>query len=122
MSLKKQTLSGILWTFTDTFVLKGLSFFASIILARLLGPTEFGQIGMSSFFIVLRISLVDCCLTSSIFRNQNADDKDYSTVFYLNLMMSIAVYGLLFFTAPWIADFYDQEILNPIIRMYCFSF
>jgi O-antigen/teichoic acid export membrane protein len=122
MSLKKQTLSGILWTFTDTFVLRGLSFVASIILARLLGPTEFGLIGMISVFIALGTSLVDSGLSASIIRTQNADDRDYSTVFYLNLMMSAAVYGLLFFAAPWIADFYGQEILVPIIRLYCFSF
>lgn len=122
MSLKKQTLSGIIWTFTDTFVLRGLSFFASIILARLLGPTEFGLIGMISVFIAIGTSLVDSGLSASLIRTQNADDRDYSTVFYLNLMMSVAVYGLLFFAAPWIADFYDQEILVPIIRLYCFSF
>lgn len=122
MSLKKQTLSGIIWTFTDTFVLKGLSFFASIILARLLGPTEFGLIGMISVFIAIGTSLVDSGLSASIIRTQDADDRDFSTVFYLNLMMSVAVYGLLFFAAPWIADFYGQEILVPIIRLYCFSF
>src|SRR5690554_7609297 len=100
MSLKKQTLSGILWTFTDTFVLRGLSFFASIVLARLLGPTEFGLIGMISIFIALGTSLVDSGLSASIIRTQNADDRDYCTVFYLNLMMSLLVYGIVFFTAP----------------------
>lgn len=122
MSLKKQTLSGIIWTFTDTFVLRGLSFFASIILARLLGPTEFGLIGMISVFIAIGTSLVDSGLSASIIRTQNADDRDYSTVFYLNLMMSLLVYILLFFAAPWIADFYGQDILTPIIRLYCLSF
>src|SRR5690606_19634638 len=122
MSLKKQTLSGIIWTFTDTFVLKGMSFFASIILARLLGPTEFGLIGMISVFIAIGTSLVDSGLSASIIRTKDADDSDFSTVFYLNLMMSVAVYGLLFFTAPWIADFYGHDILVPIIRLYCFSF
>ncbi len=122
MSLKKQTLSGILWTFTDTFILRGLSFFASIILARLLGPTEFGLIGMISVFIAIGISLVDSGLSASIIRTPNADDKDFSTVFYLNLMMSVAVYALLFFASPWISDFYGQQILTPIIRLYCISF
>ena len=122
MSLRKQTLLGVLWTFTDTFVLRGLSFFASIVLARLLGPTEFGLIGMISIFIALGTSLVDSGLSASIIRTQNADDRDYSTVFYLNLMMSLLVYGIVFFTAPFIADFYGQDILVPIIRLYCISF
>lgn len=122
MSLKKRTFSGLIWTFVDAFVLKGLSFVAIIILARLLGPAEFGLVGMITVFIAIGTSLVDSGLSSSIIRTKNADDSDYSTVFYLNLFMSAVVYCLLFFMAPYIAAFYDQEILTNLIRLYCLSF
>ena len=122
MSLKKQTLSGVFWTFTDTFVLRGLSFIASVILARLLGPTEFGLIGMISIFIAIGNSLVDSGLSASIIRTKDANNEDFSTVFYLNLLMSFLVYALLFVTAPLIADFFNQEILVLIVRVYCINF
>ncbi len=122
MSLKKQTFSGLLWTFADTFLLKGVSFIAIIILARLLGPREFGLIGMISVFIAIGTSLVDSGLSSSIIRTSDTDDSDFSTVFYLNLIISFLVYIILFFGAPFIAEFYHQEVLTNIIRLYCFSF
>lgn len=122
MSLKKQASSGVFWTFMDSFILKGFSFISSIFLARLLGPKEFGLIGMISVFVAVGTSMVDSGLSASIIRTKNADDSDYSTVFYLNLGMSFLVYGLLFFSAPYIAEFYNQEILINIIRLYCLSF
>jgi len=122
MSLRKQTLLGIFWTFTDTFVLRGMSFIASVILARLLGPTEFGLVGMISVFVAIGNSLVDSGLSASIIRTKEANDEDFSTVFYLNLLLSVLVYGLLFISAPYIAAFFNQDILIPIVRIYCISF
>ena len=122
MSLKKQTLSGVFWTFTDTFILRGLSFIASVVLARLLGPTEFGLVGMISVFVAIGNSLVDSGLSASIIRTKEANDQDFSTVFYLNLLMSVLVYGLVFIAAPYIASFFNQDILIPIVRIYCISF
>ena len=89
--LRKQTFSGLIWTFADTFLLRGVSFIATIVIARLLGPSEFGLIGMISVFIAIGTSLVDSGLSSSLIRTQDADDTDFSTVFYLNLGMSFLV-------------------------------
>lgn len=122
MSLKKQTFSGVIWTFADSFFIKGITFVASLILARILGPKEFGLIGMISIFIAIGISLVDSGLAASIIRTKDPDSRDYSTVFYTNLAISIVVYLILFFSAPLIADFYNQQILINLIRVYCLSF
>jgi O-antigen/teichoic acid export membrane protein len=122
MSIKKQTVSGLLWTFVDAFLLKGLSFIAIIVLARLLGPSDFGLFGMITVFISIGISLVDSGLSASLIRTKNSDDSDYSTVFYLNLLLSIILYIILFFASPFISLFYHQEILTNLIRLYCLSF
>ena len=122
MSLKKQTFSGLIWTFTDTIFLKGSSFVAQLVLARLLGPKEFGLIGMIAVFVAIGASLVDSGLSSSLIRTKDADDKDFCTVFFTNLTISILVYIIVFIAAPFIAKFYDQSILVPIIRTYCLSF
>lgn len=121
-SLKKQTFSGITWTAIDTFVLKGLSFLALLLLARWLGPDEFGLIGMFAVFVTIGLTLVDSGLSHSVIRKQDADDRDYSTVFYANLAISLLVYILLFFTAPFIAEFYHQPLLTDIVRVYCITF
>lgn len=122
MSLQKKALGGVFWTVVDTFILKGLSFIAMIILARWLGPTEFGLVGMVAVFIAIGASLTDSGMSASLIRTKNADDKDFSTVFILNLLLSCIVYLVLFFAAPFIADFFKQPILTSVLRIYCLSF
>jgi O-antigen/teichoic acid export membrane protein len=122
MSLKKQTFYGVFWMFADTILLKGISFFAVLILARILGPKDFGLIGMISIFIAIGTSLIDSGLSSSIIRTENANESDYSTIFYLNIGVSCIIYLIIFFAAPVVAYFFDQEILTQILRLYCLSF
>ena len=66
--------------------------------------------------------MVESGMSSSLIRVRDADDTDYSTVFYLNIIASGIVYCVFFFAAPYIADFYQQQILTVIIRVYCLSF
>ncbi|WP_025124797.1 lipopolysaccharide biosynthesis protein [Myroides odoratimimus] len=122
MSLKGQAIGGIIWTVVDTFILKGLSFIATLILARWLGPAEFGLVGMIAVFIAIGTSLTDSGLTNSLIRAREKDDRDYTTVFWLNLGMSALVYSVLFISAPLIASFFKQPILIGLVRLYCLSF
>lgn len=122
MSLKKQTFSGLIWTFTDTFFVKGLMFVAMILLARWIGPTDFGLVGMIAIFIAIGKSLIDSGMTNSLIRTKEPEQSDYSTVFIVNLIMSLLVYGIIYFAAPYIADFFGHMILIDIIRVYCLLF
>ena len=123
MSLGKKTVSGIAWTFSQQFSVQLITFIVQIVLARLLSPKEFGLIAMLAVFIGIGNSLVDSGLTSSLIRTPDAGQRDYSTVFFINLAGSIIVYFSLFFAAPLIAEFYNQgELLISIIRVYTLSF
>lgn len=122
MSLRKQALSGVLWSLANQLSTKGIAFIVSIILARLLLPTEFGLIGMISVFVGIGTILFDAGMTQSLIRTKNPDQADYSTVFFFNLIGSTLIYIIIFFTAPLIATFYEQEILTGIIRLYCLTF
>lgn len=122
MSLRKKAIGGVIWTVVDTFVLRGFSFLATIVLARWLGPEEFGLVGMIAVFIAIGTSITDSGLSNSLIRTKNADDKDFSTVFILNLALSASVYLFLFLAAPYIADFFGQPVLKNLVRVYCLSF
>lgn len=122
MSLKKTALSGMVWTVTQQFGSQGIIFLVQMIMARILEPSEFGLIGMITVFMALSSSLVDSGMTQSLIRTKNPDQTDYSTVFFFNMLMSILIYLVVFFCAPLIADFYEQPILKPIVRVYCISF
>lgn len=121
-SLRKKTLSGLLWTVIDTFVLRGMSFLSTVILARWLGPEEFGILGMIAIFIAIGASIMDSGMSSSLIRMEAPQERDYSTVFLLNLGLSTVFYLLIFAGAPFIAKFYQQPILTDLVRVYALSF
>lgn len=122
MSLKKQAVDGVIWTFLQQFSVQFINFGVQIVLARLLLPEMFGLIAMLSVFISIGKSLLDSGMTSSLIRTKNPDQLDYSTVFVTNFLISIAVYLLTFLGAPLVAKFYNQDILKNILRLYALSF
>lgn len=122
MSLKKQAIAGIKWTFLQQFSVQIINFAVQIILARLLMPEMFGLIAMVVVFMSIGQALMDGGMTSSLIRTNNPDQLDYSTVFITNIIMSLGVYGVVFIAAPYIALFYNQEILTNIIRILSLTF
>lgn len=122
MNLKKQSLSGFIWTFIDTFFVRGFMFIAMILLARWIGPVDFGLVGMIAIFLAIGKLLTDSGLTNSLIRTKNTDESDYSTVFFVNIFMSVLAYVIIYFSAPSIADFFGYEILIEIVRIYCLLF
>ena len=122
MSLKKQALTGFFWSSMQTLGTQGLGIIVSVILARLLLPSEFGLIAMLGIFIGIGTTLIGGGLTQSLIRTENPDEEDYATVFYFNLVGSIIIYGITFIAAPFIADFYNQTQLTIIVRIYSSTF
>src|SRR5690606_76912 len=122
MSLKKKAINGILWTLGQQIGVQGINFVVQIILARLLKPEAFGLIAMIQVFLAIGVALMDSGMISSLIRTKDADQADYSTVFFINLFSSIIIYLILFFTAPFIASFFEQPLLELIIRVYTLSF
>ncbi|WP_223634439.1 lipopolysaccharide biosynthesis protein [Planococcus sp. 4-30] len=116
-SLKKKTVSGLLWSFGDMIGNQGIQFIIQIILARLLLPEDFGIIGMILVFVALSNSLVDSGFTQALIRDQKANQTDYSTVFYFNLGISILIYGVLFLSAPLISNFFEEQQLTALVRV-----
>lgn len=117
MSLRNQATAGLVWTFSQQFGNQIIGFVVSVVLARLLLPAQFGLIGMVTVFIAIGTSLVDVGLTQSLIRNKEVDQEDLSTVFFFNLVGSLLIYLILFFTAPVIAEFYNQQALVDILRV-----
>lgn len=122
MSLRKQAISGMMWTFAQQFSTQGIGFIISVVLARLLLPAEFGIIGMIAIFMGIGGALVDSGLASSLIRTPDANQEDFSTVFYFNIAGSILMYFILYLSAPYIAKFFNQPILTNITRVYGITF
>ena len=122
MSLfRNKVLSGVFWTLSQQFSVKAINFGVQIILARILLPEAFGLIAMLQVFIAIGGSLMDSGMTSSLIRTYEAQEKDYSTVFFINLLSSIVIYFILFILSPLIAYFYKMPELNAVVRVYSLS-
>ncbi|MGL5893049.1 MAG: lipopolysaccharide biosynthesis protein [Bacteroidales bacterium] len=117
MSLKQQTANALGWNLIDRIGTQAAYLVTGIVLARLLPVSDFGLIGMLSIFVGLSTILVDGGFSSALIRKQGATDRDYNTLFYLNMGVSIFLYLLLFAATPAIARFYSQPQLIPLARV-----
>jgi O-antigen/teichoic acid export membrane protein len=115
--LKRKTASGFVYAFAERASAQGIRFFIELILARILMPEEYGIVALVLVFITICDVFVTYGFGSSLIANKNADSVDFSTCFYFGLFLSIVVYCMIFFTAPYIANFYDNEVLISVIRV-----
>lgn len=115
--LKEKTLSGVKWNAIGRFSTQGVSFVISVLLARILSPSDYGVIGMIGIFLAISQTFIDSGFGSALIRKKDCTDTDYSTAFYFNVVVGIVCYLILFFCAPFIANFFDTPILKDIVRV-----
>src|SRR5699024_7806108 len=95
-SLRDKTVKNIFWSFGEKIASRGIGFFTTILLARLLSPKDFGLIAMLTIFISVSESLSNGGFNHALIRKKNADEDDYTAVFYINLLISFFLYFLLY--------------------------
>ena len=118
---KEKVISGLTWKLAERMFSQGMTFVLSIILARLLMPSQYGIVAMINMFIVIANVFVTAGFSSSLIQKKDADDLDFSTIFYCTLTMAILMYGILFVCAPFIADFYKMPELCLLTRVFSLS-
>lgn len=116
-SLKNKTLAGLFWSFFERIGAHLVSFAVSIILARLLMPEEYGIIAIVLIFINICNVFIHQGFSQALVQKKDADDTDFSSVFYFNMVFSVVLYAILYACAPIISDFYEMEILAPVLRV-----
>ena len=114
---KQSVFSNLAWRFAERVGATLVSFVVSIILARILGPEAYGTIALVTVFITILQVFVDSGLGSALIQKKDADDIDFSTVFYTNIVFCLVLYLVMFFLAPLIAKFYNKMELIPLIRV-----
>lgn len=117
MSLKLQTLRGIWWSTIERFAVQTVSFILGLIIARLLSPSDYGVIAMLAVFIAISQTFVDSGFSTALVRKIDRSESDNSTVFYFNIVVGLAVYVVMFFAAPFIAEFYQTPLLTQVTRV-----
>lgn len=115
--LKIRTVQGIMWSFCEQFLRRGVSILVTLLLARFLVPEDFGLLAMMTVFIAIGVALMDSGINQAVIRKFEPDESYFSTAFYTNLGLGALAYTLLFIAAPFIADFYDESRLTLLLRV-----
>jgi len=105
------------WSAVERFSTQGIQFLFGIVLARLLTPADYGVIAMLTIFLAICQTFIDSGFANAIIRKIDRTEKDMATMFFFNIGMSLVCYAILFFTAPFIASFYNMPELTLVLRV-----
>lgn len=94
-----------------------MTFIVTIVLARLLDPSVYGTIALVTVFTTIMQVFVDSGMGNALIQKKDADDLDFSSVFYFNIVVCSILYFIMFFAAPFIATFYEMPELTPVVRV-----
>ncbi len=114
---KSKVLSSLVWKFMERGGTQGIQFIVQIVLARLLMPEDYGIIALVVVFTQIAAVFVQSGLNSALIQKKDADEVDFSSVFYLSLAISAVLYIVLFLAAPSIAIFYKMPQITPVFRV-----
>lgn len=113
----KSVFSNLIWRFAERCGAQLVTFIVSIVLARILMPEDYGAVALVTVFTTIMQVFVDSGLSTALIQKKDADDLDFSSVFYFNFGVCIILYLIMFFAAPFIASFYEMPELVSIIRV-----
>jgi teichuronic acid exporter len=117
VDLKGRATSAAKWSLIEKFLKRIVTFVLSIFLARLLEPSDFGLIAMCSVFLSLADSLSDMGMGQAIVQRKELSDKQYNSIFFLNLGVGVFIILVIWITAPLISRFYNYEELTMVLRI-----
>lgn len=120
-NLKQKTISALKWSTVDRFGQQAVQLILMLILAQLLSPADFGTIGVIAVFTALSFVMVESGFGQALVRKKNADDKDFSTIFYFNIGLAALLYAVLYFFSPQIADYFHQPVLENLSHLLFIS-
>ena len=115
--IKNNTVTGIIWRFSERILAQLINFVVSIVLARVLFPEEYGIVAIVTIFIAIANSFVTNGLGASLVQKKDADETDFSTIFYSSIAISIILYSIIFFIAPIISKVYSNQALTLVLRI-----
>lgn len=120
-NLSRDLRSSVVWSTIERFSSQLIQFVVSIIIARLLVPSDYGIIAMTAIFIGVSQAFIDSGFSTALIRKQDRTQIDNSTIFYFNILIGAICYWTLWISAPLIAKFYNQPILIQVVRVLTLS-
>lgn len=115
--LKRKTKVGLYWSFTNQVATLGMQFVVGIVMARILTPSDYGITALPAAFMSIAQVFIESGFSSALVRKPELKQEDLSTAFYYSFMVGVLCYIIMFFAAPFIADFYHEPVLIKLVRI-----
>ena len=116
-TVKNSILKNFIWRFAERCGAQLVTFIVSIVLARILAPEDYGTIALVTVFTTILQVFVDSGLGTALIQKKDADELDYSSVFFANLTMSAVIYIIFYAISPAVAKFYNTPQLCRVMRV-----
>lgn len=121
-ALKKKTTVSLFWSFLDKFGQQLINLLSSLILMAVVAKAEFGIMGILAVFTAFSNLLIDSGFSRALLNRKNISSTEYSSVFYFNVSLSLILYLILFFAAPFLADVFQEPRITSVSRVLFLSF
>lgn len=115
--LKGKIVGGMKWAGIESFAGRFLTMVTGIIIARQLMPSDYGIIGMLAIFIAISNTFLNAGISSALVQKKDANQNDFSTAFFINVVIGIILYAIFYLSAPLIADYFNQPLLTKVTRV-----
>ncbi len=122
MSLREKTIKGAKWSAISTILVIGVGFLQMTLLARFIDAKEFGLLTIATLVIILADTITDFGISNSIIQRKKITELELSTLYWINILIGIIVFVVIFFTSSYIALFLKQQDLKFLIQILAFSF
>ncbi|MBD5428527.1 MAG: lipopolysaccharide biosynthesis protein, partial [Treponema sp.] len=114
---KNKVVSSLVWKFLERGGVQGVQFVLSVMLARLVTPSDYGVVALLLVFVQIANVFIQSGFSTALIQKRDADDRDFSSVLFLSLFVAAVLYAVLFFVSPLVARFYGQPVLKPMLRV-----
>lgn len=121
-TLKEKTAKSLFWAVLNNGTIQVLNIVFGIVLARLLTPGDYGIVGVLTIFTLIAGNLQSGGFTQALINLKSPQPRDYNSVFWFNVLVSLALYAILWFCAPLIAAFFHQPVLVDVSRFVFLAF
>lgn len=108
---------GFFWKIMENGGAQGVQFIVSVMLARMLSPKEYDVLAIMLIFTGIANVFVQNGFATALVQKKAADETDFSSVFFFNILIALFVYIILFFTAIPLAVFYNNPDILPLLRV-----
>lgn len=116
-TITKQILTGAKWTGISTVIITVIQIVQFALLGNLLSKEQFGIVGMITTVVIFTQILLDMGFSAAIIQKEKVTNEQLSTLYWLNIIIGIVLFVFLYFTSPFIAGFYNQVELIPLIKV-----